>query len=216
MRGLADGSALVRVWPTPSAARRNRKRVGFVLTLVAVLGLALVLARPVLGVTRTWTGLGPTNNWNDALNWSGNVVPGAADVATFDATSSKNATMNVAVNVARPVDRRRLRRHDHPGAGIAADRRRDRLDPGRRDLHRRHRGDHGERAVRDLRRSFTRDDGDALGLGQLHRHAAATSIPTAGPCPSAVAAATLDVTTADTFNNLPSRPERRPSPPARP
>ena len=99
MRGLADGSALVRVWPTPSAARRNRKRVGFVLALIAVLGLALVLARPVLGVTRTWTGLGPTNNWTDALNWSGNAVPGAADVASFDATSVKNATANAAVNV---------------------------------------------------------------------------------------------------------------------
>ena len=69
------------------------------LVLVALLGFALANARPALGVTRTWTGLGPTNNWTDALNWSGNAVPGAADVATFDATSAKNATINVAANV---------------------------------------------------------------------------------------------------------------------
>ncbi len=64
------------------------------LLLVAVLALALAGAPRTLGATRTWTGLGPTNNWSDALNWSGNAVPGAADVASFDATSSKNATVN--------------------------------------------------------------------------------------------------------------------------
>ena len=63
------------------------------------LAVGIGLAQPVHGATRTWTGLGPTNNWNDALNWSGNAVPGAADVATFDGTSSKNATINVAANV---------------------------------------------------------------------------------------------------------------------
>lgn len=61
--------------------------------------LALVSAQPTIAATRTWTGLGATNNWNDTANWSGGVVPGAADVASFDGTSSKNATMNVAVNV---------------------------------------------------------------------------------------------------------------------
>ena len=54
----------------------------------------------VHAATRTWTGLGLTNNWSDAGNWSGSVIPGAADVATFDATSSKNATINAVVNVA--------------------------------------------------------------------------------------------------------------------
>jgi len=64
------------------------------------IGLALIFSQSTIAATRTWTGLGATNNWNDAGNWSGGAVPGAADIATFDATSSKNATMNVAVNVA--------------------------------------------------------------------------------------------------------------------
>ncbi|HEY8239035.1 MAG TPA: hypothetical protein VIF63_06345, partial [Candidatus Limnocylindrales bacterium] len=67
------------------------------LACVVVLGIAG--SATVRAATRTWTGLGATNNWSDTGNWSGNAVPGAADIATFDATSSKNATMNVAVNV---------------------------------------------------------------------------------------------------------------------
>ena len=67
--------------------------------MLCVLLLGLARSSTVLAATRTWTGLGVTNSWSDTGNWSGNVVPGAADVATFDATSSKNATMNVAVNV---------------------------------------------------------------------------------------------------------------------
>ncbi|HEX5823707.1 MAG TPA: hypothetical protein VFY18_04530, partial [Candidatus Limnocylindrales bacterium] len=59
----------------------------------------MLFSQSTIAATRTWTGLGVTNNWNDAANWSGGIVPGAADIATFDATSSKNATMNVAVNV---------------------------------------------------------------------------------------------------------------------
>ena len=51
------------------------------------------------GAVRTWNGGGATNNWNDAGNWVGGLIPGAADVATFDATSSKNATINVTINV---------------------------------------------------------------------------------------------------------------------
>ncbi len=61
--------------------------------------LASLQAQPVAAATRTWTGLGITNNWNEAANWSGLAVPGAGDIASFDATSTKNATMNVAVNV---------------------------------------------------------------------------------------------------------------------
>ena len=69
------------------------------MVLAAALLVALGSTSPTLGATRTWTGLGPTNNWSDALNWSGNAVPGAADVASFDGTSAKPATMNVAVTI---------------------------------------------------------------------------------------------------------------------
>ena len=64
--------------------------------------LALLLAAmptPAAGATRTWTGLGASNLWNDALNWSGVAVPGAADTAVFDGTSAKPATLNINVSV---------------------------------------------------------------------------------------------------------------------
>ncbi|MGZ6379047.1 MAG: hypothetical protein ACXWO2_10920, partial [Candidatus Limnocylindrales bacterium] len=87
-----------------TAADRSRgagwaTRLARACVLAALFALVLGVGQPVHGATRTWTGLGPSNNWNDALNWSGNAVPGAADVATFDGTSSKNATINVAANV---------------------------------------------------------------------------------------------------------------------
>jgi hypothetical protein len=49
--------------------------------------------------TRTWDGGGGADtNWNTAANWTGpNIVPIAGDAAVFDATSTNNCTMNVAV-----------------------------------------------------------------------------------------------------------------------
>ncbi|HLF61300.1 MAG TPA: hypothetical protein VI980_08995, partial [Acidimicrobiia bacterium] len=44
-------------------------------------------------------GLGSTNNWSEGANWSTGVAPGSLDTAIFNATSSKNATINAAVNV---------------------------------------------------------------------------------------------------------------------
>jgi len=48
---------------------------------------------------RTWDGGGATNNWSEAANWAGDSVPGAGDDVTFDATSTKNATIDVSINV---------------------------------------------------------------------------------------------------------------------
>ena len=45
--------------------------------------------------TRTWDGGGATNNWSEPANWSGDVVPTANDDVVFDATSTKNATVDV-------------------------------------------------------------------------------------------------------------------------
>lgn len=47
----------------------------------------------------TWDGGGATNNWSEALNWSTDALPTAADVATFNATNVKNCTVNVNPNV---------------------------------------------------------------------------------------------------------------------
>lgn len=47
----------------------------------------------------TWDGGGADNNWSTAANWSGDVAPGTADLATFDSTSTKNATIDTNINV---------------------------------------------------------------------------------------------------------------------
>jgi hypothetical protein len=44
----------------------------------------------------TWTGLGTTNNWSDAANWSGSAVPGAETTVIFNATSSQDAIVDSA------------------------------------------------------------------------------------------------------------------------
>ncbi|MFN6964313.1 MAG: carboxypeptidase regulatory-like domain-containing protein [Pyrinomonadaceae bacterium] len=50
-------------------------------------------------VTKTWDGGGTTNNWSDGANWSGDVPPQAGDDVIFDATSTKNAVIDVNVTV---------------------------------------------------------------------------------------------------------------------
>lgn len=62
-------------------------------------GIILFSASSALAATRTWDGGGATNNWSEAANWSGDTVPVAADVASFDNTSSKDVTIDVDVTV---------------------------------------------------------------------------------------------------------------------
>lgn len=62
-------------------------------------GLALPSAAEAAVIT--WDGGGGADtNWNTAANWSGDTIPGTADIATFDGTSTNNATINVNVDVA--------------------------------------------------------------------------------------------------------------------
>jgi hypothetical protein len=44
----------------------------------------------------TWTGLGTTNNWSDAANWSAGSVPDTYTTVIFDGTSSKDAIVDSA------------------------------------------------------------------------------------------------------------------------
>ena len=44
-------------------------------------------------------GVGDGNKWSCGLNWSTNAIPTSADVATFNTTSVKNATMDATINV---------------------------------------------------------------------------------------------------------------------
>ncbi len=45
---------------------------------------------------RTWDGGGGTNSWSNAANWSADTVPTAADEVVFNATSTKNSTIDAA------------------------------------------------------------------------------------------------------------------------
>lgn len=63
----------------------------------------------VQGVNRTWDGggvdgtcggAGTANNWSCPANWSSDTAPTASDVAIFDGTSTKDATINANISVA--------------------------------------------------------------------------------------------------------------------
>jgi len=64
---------------------------------VGVLAVALVLliAADASAATRTWDGgCGADTKWSCAANWSENTVPGGADTATFNTTSTGNSTVD--------------------------------------------------------------------------------------------------------------------------
>ena len=46
--------------------------------------------------TFVWDGGGATNDWSDAFNWNFDLLPDAQDIAVFNATSSKHATVDAA------------------------------------------------------------------------------------------------------------------------
>ena len=130
-------------------------------------------------------------------------VPGAADVASFDGDERQARDDQRGDLDQRSDDRCDVRGRHHPGRA-RGDGRRHRLDPGRWDLHRRAGGNHGQRAVRPVRGgSFTCDDRRSLSdLGQLHRYRRRRSSASSGTVSFGGGAATLTLTTADTFNNL--------------
>ncbi len=68
-------------------------------TAVVLISFGVRVA-PAMAAVVVWDGGGATNNWSEAANWLGDILPGATDIATFDGTSVKNATISAAVNVA--------------------------------------------------------------------------------------------------------------------
>lgn len=67
-----------------------------------MIGLAVyfvAMPRVVRAATVTWDGGGTDTNWNTCENWSGDACPGVGDLAQFNGTSTKNATINVPITV---------------------------------------------------------------------------------------------------------------------
>src|SRR5688572_21767153 len=82
---------------------RTRLKPSFELCLllaviVSIVDL-LVFTTPVFAATRTWDGGGATNNWSEAANWSDNTAPVSGDIAVFNGTSTKNATIDTAFTI---------------------------------------------------------------------------------------------------------------------
>jgi hypothetical protein len=64
--------------------------------LFLIFVVSLTFPRLSFAVVRTWDGEGSTNNWSEGANWSANTAPGSSDVATFDGTSTKDATVDAS------------------------------------------------------------------------------------------------------------------------
>ena len=73
--------------------------IAFVVGSVSVSADLLPFGGSSMLVTRTWDGGGATNNWSDATNWSGDVVPGSGDDVVFDGTSAKNAVIDTSLSI---------------------------------------------------------------------------------------------------------------------
>jgi MYXO-CTERM domain-containing protein len=64
-------------------------------TALAVATVVAVTPGAAAGAVRTWDGGDPSQRWSAPGNWSGNAVPVPGDAVVFDATSNKNATLDV-------------------------------------------------------------------------------------------------------------------------
>ncbi len=64
----------------------------------ATVTVTLLTFRVLVG-QKLWDGGGLTNNWSEAANWCGNVLPDSGSVIVFNGTSSKNAIVDINANV---------------------------------------------------------------------------------------------------------------------
>ncbi len=77
----------------------GRGNASFPVRVIAALCALVVVSGQAIAATRTWDGGGATGNWSEAANWSDDVAPSPGDVAVFDGTSSKDATLDVAITI---------------------------------------------------------------------------------------------------------------------
>src|SRR3990170_614008 len=100
LRAAVSGLTVFRKIRDPSGSRWKSPLPTILLAAALVLASMSLGVLPASAAIIVWDGGGATNNWSEAANWLGDVVPGPADVATFDATSVKAATIDGAINVA--------------------------------------------------------------------------------------------------------------------
>ena len=74
--------------------RREHNQISKYLLFIILTTLLLIVSLPAKAAVITWDGGGADNNWSTCENWSGDTCPGVADVATFDATSTKDASID--------------------------------------------------------------------------------------------------------------------------
>ena len=83
-------------WSSPAIRLvREHQKISYSVVLILVLIVSYTFyVTYVAAATRTWDGGGVTNNWSDCDNWSSDTCPGSSDLAQFDGTSTKDATVD--------------------------------------------------------------------------------------------------------------------------
>lgn len=71
-----------------------------IVSAVFIAVFLLILPINVNAASYTWDGGGASENWSDCDNWSTNVCPIAGDSVTFNATSTKNSTIDASAPAA--------------------------------------------------------------------------------------------------------------------
>jgi hypothetical protein len=96
-------------WKLEITNTKERRKIALVFVFLLLIVSGLTYWKIAYGVTRTWDGggvdgtcggAGTANNWSCAANWSGDTAPTGSDIALFDGTSTKNATINANISVA--------------------------------------------------------------------------------------------------------------------
>ena len=76
------------------ADRRSFSWLFYLLAIISIEFFTVGFADQAQAATITWDGGGSTNNWSEANNWSSNSLPTSADSVVFNATSTKNCTID--------------------------------------------------------------------------------------------------------------------------
>lgn len=79
------------------ASRRLKKQALILFSTIIAGSFFFIL--PTQAAVRTWDGGGGDTNWSTCTNWSDDTCPGTFDVATFDATSTKDVVVDTSISV---------------------------------------------------------------------------------------------------------------------